>query len=75
MDYPCHKTPRELLMPKEDWEGADQTPVPSISGDIGTKVNQLRDLYVFEGDGQLYLLYAGGGEQAIGMVKLAWIKQ
>lgn len=36
-----------------------------------TQVNQLRDPTIFEEDGELYLLYTGAGEQAIGIAKLS----
>lgn len=68
------ETPRELIIPQDNWEGADEQMEASIRGEIGKKVNQLRDPYVFQDDGQLYLFYTGGGEQAIGIVKLTRIK-
>ncbi|MDE0764343.1 MAG: hypothetical protein ACJ04O_10850 [Cellvibrionales bacterium] len=52
-----------------DWEGANQPFIPSFRGKMGGPVNQLRDPFMFQDqDGQLYLVYAGGGEQAIGIV-------
>ncbi|MEE9374123.1 MAG: hypothetical protein V3V00_13810, partial [Saprospiraceae bacterium] len=61
----------ELLEPKLGWEGGNQLPVPSIRGEVGSKVNQLRDPDIFQDDdGKLYLLYAGGGEQGIGIASL-----
>ena len=66
--------PYELLKPELGWEGSQKLPVPSIRGEIGSQVNQLRDPFVFKDtDGKLYLLYAGGGEQAIGMARLKTI--
>jgi len=32
--------------------------------------NSIRDPFVFEDDGQLYLFYSGGGERAIGVARL-----
>lgn len=59
-----------IMRPELDWEGADVTAAPSIRGEIGMKVNQLRDPYIFQEEEKLYLLYVGGGEQAIGIVEL-----
>ncbi len=52
-------------------EGAKEPLIPSSRGEMGIKVNQLRDPAIFEENGQLYLLYTGGGEQAIGIAKLS----
>ncbi len=59
-----------LLKPELDWEGANEKIEPSMRGEMGVKVNQLRDPAIFEEAGQLYLLYTGAGEQAIGIAKL-----
>lgn len=42
-----------------------------MRGEMGVKVNQLRDPAIFEEDGQLYLLYTGAREQAIGVTQLS----
>lgn len=61
----------ELMQPKLGWEGSNKLPVPSIRGEIGSVVNQLRDPDVFQDDdGKTYLLYAGGGESGIGIASL-----
>ncbi|MFK7981707.1 MAG: hypothetical protein AB8G86_17115 [Saprospiraceae bacterium] len=39
--------------------------------EMGVKINQLRDSAIFEEDEQLYLLYIGAGEQAIGVAQLS----
>lgn len=63
--------PVELMRPGKSWEGVDEDKLPSLRGEVGTRVHQLRDPDIFEDDdGQLYMLYTGGGEQAIGIVKL-----
>ena len=55
-----------------EWEGAYELNLPSLRAKIGSKVNQLRDPYIFvDDDEQLYLLYTGGGGQAIGIAKLS----
>lgn len=61
---------QRLLKPKLDWEGANEPLIASMRGEMGVKVNQLRDPAIFEENGQLYLLYTGGGEQAIGIAKI-----
>lgn len=62
---------KELLRPMLDWEGANQELKPSIRGEAGIAVNQLRDPDIFEDeDGKLYLIYAGAGEQALGIAEI-----
>ena len=63
--------PKVLLKPTKAWEGANEPILPSMRGEMSTLVNQLRDPAIFEENGELYLLYTGGGEQAIGIAKLA----
>ncbi|MFC1764941.1 hypothetical protein ACFL6U_23080 [Planctomycetota bacterium] len=63
--------PEEILHPELDWEGAKEPLIPSKGGWISSLANQLRDPYVFEDvDSTLYLFYAGGGEQSIGLAEL-----
>ena len=62
---------RQLLIPKEDWEGAKKEIFPSTPGRAWKAENQLRDPYIFvDTDGQIYLYYAAAGESCIGIVKL-----
>jgi hypothetical protein len=56
--------------PKRDWEGENQPLVPSKFGSAQGFVNELRDPYVFEEEGNLHLLYSYGGESGIAMGKL-----
>lgn len=60
----------EILRPEADWEGADLEVLPSLRGELAEEANELRDPYVFEDDGQKYLLYVGRGEKAIGIARL-----
>ena len=61
----------EIMRAEEDWEGADLPPLASLRGDTSLRSNDLRDPDLFvDADGQRYLLYVGGGEQAIGIVRL-----
>jgi len=63
--------PEQILRPEHEWEGASIKPAPSLEGYAADRLNQLRDPYVFaDSDGALYLFYAGGGEQAIGVARL-----
>lgn len=60
----------ELLRPELDWEGAGIAPAPSAFDWAPEPVNQLRDPFLYEEEGRLYLLHTGGGEQAIGLAAL-----
>jgi hypothetical protein len=63
--------PQPVLIPKMAWEGAELPARPSLRGELNTAVNELRDPAVFrDSDGSLWLLYTGGGEQAIGLARL-----
>lgn len=59
-----------VLAPELAWEGAALPVCPSVRGPLFEPARQLRDPAVFEHAGRLYLLYAGAGEQAIGMAAL-----
>ena len=54
------------------WEGGQFAAMPSETGSAPEDVNQLRDPGIFEdADGTLYLLYAGRGEDALGIASLS----
>lgn len=59
-----------VMKPERDWEGANASVEPSIRSTAYGHVNQLRDPFIYEEDGQLYLLYAVAGESGIGIAKL-----
>lgn len=61
--------PELILQPELDWEGVNYPLEPSTTGGA-TGVNQLRDPFVFEEDGHIYLFYTGSGEEAIGLAEL-----
>lgn len=63
--------PEEILRAEREWEGALLAPQPSRKGAAALQENALRDPFVFSDEGKLYLFYAGGGEQAIGLARLA----
>lgn len=62
-------TPQELLHPELPWEGSE---LPSLPSKIGATsfVNALRDPFLFEEDGRVYMIYAGGGEAALGLAEV-----
>ncbi len=61
----------EILRAESRWEGADLALLKSLRGETTELINDLRDPDLFvDKDGQQYLFYVGGGEQAIGVVRL-----
>jgi len=62
--------PQVILEPELPWEGVGEPLEASHSGAAKSPVRQLRDPALYEEDGQLYLLYSGAGEQAIGLARL-----
>ena len=64
--------PQTVLHPETAWEGAELPRRRSLRGERAEPAHELRDPFVFQdADGQRYLLYAGGGERAIGIARLA----
>lgn len=61
--------PIEVLRPELPYEGAAFPNAPSKKGGA-IKVQQLRDPYVYEEDGELYLLYSVAGEMGIAIAHL-----
>ncbi len=61
--------PIEILRPEMDYEGVDYPNEPSGKGGA-VGVQELRDPYVFEEDGQLYLFYSVAGEEGIAGARL-----
>ena len=57
--------PVEVLSPEASYECADLPDAPSSGGDIDEPARQVRDPFVFEDDGQVYLFYTTCGEQGI----------
>ncbi len=74
LDSDWHKwttsTPRTLLTPETDWEGADCPIEPSQRGSVHHRVHQLRDPCVFEDEGKMYILYSVAGEHGIAIGEL-----
>ncbi len=63
------ETAQVVLKPELEWEGANLPVEPSQPGLVGFS-NALRDPAVFEEDGRVYLVYAGGGEAALGLAEI-----
>lgn len=59
----------EVLRPQADYEGIKYPVKPSSPGSA-TKVQQLRDPYIYEEDGKLYLFYTIAGEMGIAMAEI-----
>ena len=62
-----------VLKPEQAWEGANAENKPSVRSVAYGCVNQLRDPCIYVEDERIYLLYAGGGESAIGIAELTWV--
>ena len=60
-------SPIEVIQPEEDYEGGNHPIEPSVGGKA---VRELRDPYVFEEDGRLYLFYSNAGERGIAMAEM-----
>lgn len=69
-DVAPETSPAEVLRAEREWEGAGIAPERSRKGPEFRLVNALRDPYVLNDRGSLYLFYAGGGERAIGVARL-----
>jgi hypothetical protein len=61
--------PVSVLKPEETWEGTEYELKPSKWGGE-TNVQQLRDPFVFEEGGKLYLLYSVAGEMGIAIAEI-----
>ncbi|MEM9279499.1 MAG: hypothetical protein AAGA76_13065 [Pseudomonadota bacterium] len=62
-----------LLQPEMDWEGANQPILPSRTGAAEGLEHALRDPCIFEQNGRVYMIYVGGGENALGLAEVIWI--
>lgn len=62
--------PQELLRAELPWEGSELKVESSLRGELGLAANELGDPIVFQDEDELYLLYTGAGEQAIGLARL-----
>ena len=68
-DWPLASPEREVLRPEHPWEGAEEPLAPSRPGATGFS-NALRDPGLFEEAGSLWMVYAAGGEAALGLARV-----
>ena len=61
--------PLEVLRPEANYEGIEYPIEPSQAGP-GIEVNQLRDPFVYQENGKVYLFYSIAGEMGIAMAEL-----
>ena len=62
-----------ILKPKLDWEGANLPIRPSKIGAAHELEHALRDPCIFEQNGRVYMIYTGGGENALGLAEVIGI--
>ena len=62
--------PSELMRPEFPWEGADAPLLESLRSTAYGHVNQLRDPAILEEGNRLFLFYAVGGEEGIGVAEV-----
>jgi hypothetical protein len=60
----------EVLAPQAPYECVDLPNAPSAAGDIDVPARQIRDPFIFEDEGRVYLFYATCGEQGIAAAEL-----
>jgi hypothetical protein len=63
--------PVEVLQPETRYECADMAAAPSEAGDVDGRVRQIRDPFVLEEQGQVFLFYSTCGEQGIAAATIA----
>ncbi|MCY4291227.1 MAG: hypothetical protein OXC72_05650 [Roseovarius sp.] len=69
LNWKCDGKPVELLRPELEWEGAGLPKTVSHPGPTGFSC-ALRDPYLFRENGRTWLIYAGGGESALGLAEI-----
>lgn len=62
--------PVEVIQSEKPWEGVNEPLVPSDGGSMHEPVHELRDPYVHEEDGHVYLFYSVAGEQGIALAEI-----
>ncbi|MEL7466856.1 MAG: hypothetical protein AAFN27_00280 [Pseudomonadota bacterium] len=61
--------PEHVLSPDLPWEGSNEPVSPSKVGAVSFS-NALRDPCLFEDQGTVWMVYAGGGESALGLARV-----
>ncbi|MEM7191036.1 MAG: hypothetical protein AAF439_15600 [Pseudomonadota bacterium] len=59
----------EMLRPEATWEGAELPVEPSLIGATDF-THALRDPVLFRDEGRIWMIYAGGGEAALGLARI-----
>lgn len=72
LNWAMTSDPQEVLRPELEWEGAALPIEPSIIGETPF-THALRDPAFYEEDGRVYMVYAGGGEAALGLAEIIGI--
>jgi hypothetical protein len=67
--------PVDVLAPEAPYECADLPNAPSEAGDIAVPARQIRDPFIFEDEGRVFLFYSTCGEQGIAAAELTGIPQ
>jgi hypothetical protein len=62
--------PVEVIQPETSYECADLAAVPSLPGDVDTRVRQIRDPFAFEDGETTFLFYSTCGEQGIAAAEI-----
>ncbi|MEM6664486.1 MAG: hypothetical protein AAF666_20170, partial [Pseudomonadota bacterium] len=68
-DWSVSGAETEILRPELPWGGADLPVEPSAIGATGFS-NALRDPVIFADEGAVWMIYAGGGEAALGLARI-----
>lgn len=63
--------PVEVLAPQAAYECTDLPNLPSERGDIDGPARQLRDPFIFEDEGRVFLFYSTCGEQGIAAAEIS----
>lgn len=66
--------PKVVLEPEMNYEGASLPLISSKRGPAFEPVRQLRDPYIFQQDGAIYILYCVSGERGIAIAELVEVK-
>ena len=66
-------TPIDVLQPERGYECTNLPNAPSESGDIAIPVRQIRDPFVFEENGRVFIFYSICGEQGIAAAEISGI--
>ena len=66
----CGARFEEVIRSETDYEGVKEPLVHSVGGSKHHPVHEVRDPFVYEEDGRIYLFYSVAGEQGIGLAEV-----